>query len=180
MSVSFVRPDVEDLEFHLYDRSVHPELFTTYSSTELWLETYSANVKICEAGHLVCFRFVNREIVEVVAPNGQPLPRRKRVVERRLRGCRDDATRLDCGVRYQMSFQLEKLDPEVFANVHEELLGDCRSALVSHQFPTGSRLSPCALSLIRTDADRRSLLVHAFHTFPESCSVVRTQSLFEI
>jgi len=181
MSVSsFVRPDAAKLEFHLYDRSVHPELFTVYREQAVWQDKYEAQIRICDAGHLVEFHHNGRSLTEVIAFQNQPLPHRKRAIERRLRGCRDESFRSACGVHYQISYQLEKLDPDVFLNYHEELVGDCERAAVSYSFPAGTRLAPCPLSLIRTDACRKNLLIHTFHTFPDSCAVVKTQSLFEI
>ena len=181
MSVSsFVRPDAAKLEFHLYDRSVHPELFHVYREAAVWQDKYQADIKICDAGHLVEFHHKHRSLTEVIAFHNQPLPQRKRAIEKRLRGCRDDSFRSHSGVHYQISYQLEKLDPDVFLNFHEELVADCERAAVSYRFPAGTRLAPCPLSLVRTDACRGSLLVHAYHTFPDSCAVVKTQSLFEV
>ncbi len=178
---SFVRPDAAKLEFHLYDRSVHPELFRVYRETTVCCRgKYEAHIKICDAGHLVEFHHQQRSLTELIAFRNQPLPHRKRAIEKRLRGCRDESFRSNCGVHYQISYQLEKLDTDVFLNFHEELLGDCDRAAVSHQFPASTRLAPCPLSLIRTEACRASLLIHAYHTFPDSCAVVKTQSLFEI
>ena len=68
----------------------------------------------------------------------------------------------------------------MFLNYHEELIVDCGRADLSHRFPSANRLAPGPISLIRTEADARSLLVHAFHTFPDCCAVVKTQSLFEL
>jgi hypothetical protein len=34
--------------------------------------------------------------------------------------------------------------------------------------------------VIRTEVSRESILVYAFHTFPEHCAIVKTQSLFEL
>jgi hypothetical protein len=75
---------------------------------------------------------------------------------------------------------MERLEPTVFLNFHEELSADCKRAAVSYRFPSENRLSPEPLSLLRTDTGTRSLLIHAFHTFPESSSVLKTQSLFEL
>jgi Protein of unknown function DUF2617 len=88
--------------------------------------------------------------------------------------------RFDGGLRYCVSFQLERLEPGVFLNFHEELLSDCKRSTIAHRFPTENRLSPEPLSLLRTDVGADSLLVHAFHTFPDSCTVLKTQSLFEL
>ncbi|HUG93649.1 MAG TPA: DUF2617 family protein [Planctomycetaceae bacterium] len=180
MKVDFARPDVSDLVLHVYGRSVHPELFAAYAALEVWQDAYEAVLRICDGGHTVSFRAAEQAITEVAAGRGNPLPTHKRLLEQRLRGCRDEALRFPGGLTYQLSFQLERLEPEVFLNLHEELLDDCARADVAHRFPPQNRLSPGPLSLIRTEASPRSLLIHAFHTFPESCAVVRTQSLFEL
>jgi hypothetical protein len=179
MKLDFARPDVADLVLHVYGRSVHPELFDVYAALEVGHDAYDAVLRICDGGHTVSFRTARQAVTEVAAGRGNPLPQQKRLLEQRLRGCRDEALRFP-GLTYQVSFQLERLEPEVFLNLHEELLADCARADVAHRFPPQTRLAPGPLSLIRTDASARSLLVHAFHTFPESCAVVRTQSLFEL
>ena len=43
-----------------------------------------------------------------------------------------------------------------------------------------ARLAPAAVSYLQLDLFPRSLLVHAFHTFPENCAVVKTQTLIEL
>ncbi len=180
MKVSYARPSVSTLVFHLYTRTVHPELFRIYAETDICKQVYHAQVRICNAGHTVSFRSSGQTITEVAATSQQPLPKRSRFFEKRLWGTRDESFRFDCGLRYHVSYQLEQLDPEVFLNFHEELLIDCTRADVAHRFPPVNRLAPGPLSLIRTDVGSRSLLIHAFHTFPESNVVVKTQSLFEL
>jgi hypothetical protein len=180
MAVSFARPNVANLVFHLYGRSVHPELFQVYAESQLWQNSYSAQLQICDAGHVVAFCYGDSTIFEVTATQEQLLPKKKRLLEKRLRGHRDDALRFENGLRYQVSYQLEQLDPDVFVSLHEELLADCNDAEVAHCFPASNRLAPGPVSLLRTEASSHSLLVHAFHTFPENCAVVKTQSLYEL
>lgn len=180
MNISSIRPDVSDLSFHAFGRSLHPELFRTCSGARLRHSTFSAELRICEAGHVVCFQHNGQTITEIASTSRQLLPQRKRLLGDRIRGCHTASIRLDGGIVYHVSFQLEKLEPEVFLNVHEELLLDSERAEVSHHFRSGNRLSPDPLSLIRADLCHDSLAVHTFHTFPESCAVVKTQSLFEM
>ncbi len=179
MSVTFVRPKISDLVFHLYGRSVHPELFEVYDQFEISLREYTATVRICAAGHVVGVRSHGRVLTEVATTCTHPLPKNKRLIEKPLRGIRDESYRFPGGGRYQVSFQLERLDPEVYLNFHEELLMDCHRAELSHRFPAGNRLSPEPLSLIRTETTVNSLLIHAYHSFPDDCAVIKTQSLFE-
>ncbi len=180
MSVGFARPNSSNLVFQVYGRSVHPELFQTFAALQIWQQTYNAKIQICDAGHVVCFREGGTTVTEVTATRQQSLPQQKRFLDRRLKGCRDEAVQFDGGLRYSASYQLEKLDPEVYLNAHDELLKDCRRAALFHRFPAASRLAPGPISLIRTEADTQTLLIHAYHTFPENCVVVKTQSLFEL
>ena len=180
MTVAFARPDVSDLMFRLYGRSIHPELFTTYAESKIEQNDYVASIRVCDAGHVISFCSRGQTISEITAARKHPLPQKKRYIEKKLRGSRDASITFDCGLQYHVSYQLEQLDPEVFLNFHEELLIDCNRAEVAHRFPGGNRLSPCPLSFIQTDVGPNSLLIHAYHTFPENCAVVKTQSLFEV
>jgi hypothetical protein len=180
MTVSFARPDVSNLVFHLYERSVHPELFQVHAEEEVWQAAYGAVIRICDAGHIVTVRDKKNTITEVTTTSEQLLPQRNRLIDRRLRGSRDESHHFKSGIHYQVSYQLEQLEPDVYRNLHEEFLIDCDRVNLSHRFPAGNRFSPEPLSIIRTEIAPRSLLIHAYHTFPESCAVVKTQSLFEL
>jgi len=180
MSVQFARPDVSELVFYLFGRSVHPELMTVHAETTIWQDDYSATISIADDGHVLSFRCRGETVTEVTAARTHPLPQRRQFLEKRIRGSRDEALRFDNGVRYQVSYQVEQLDLEVFLNVHEELTLDCREADVGHSFPAAGRLSPSPLSFVTTDVWPDSLLIHAFHTFPENRAIVKTQSLFEL
>ena len=178
MSVKFARPSVTDLMFQVFGRSVHPELFRVYAVREFWNETYSAEIRICEAGHVVAFRVGESTVTEIVATHDQPLPRRCRSFCQRIGNGRNQSARFG-ELKYEASFHVERLDAEVFANLHQELLVDAERVEVAHRFPAGNRFSPEPLSLVRADAQPDSLLVHSYHTFPEHCAVVKSQSLFE-
>jgi len=180
MNVSFVRPAVSELMFHLFERSLHPELFDIRKHDQIRQPDYSADIRICDSGHLVTFQIGDSIVSEVVASLGQPLPDRNERFHRRLKGSRDESIKCGDKITYHMSYQVEKLSPEVFLNMHEELQHDCQRAPISHCFSSPNRLSPAALSFMQTDVWPHSLLIHAFHTFPEDCAIVKTQSLFEL
>ena len=180
MSVGFVRPKVSELVYHLFERSIHPELFSVQQRAIIRQPDYTAEVAICEFGHAVVFRVGSQTTTEVLARQGQDLPDRNRVLHRRVQGCRDESRKLANDVMYHVSYQVEKLSPDVFLNLHEELLSDCRQAPISHCYSSQNRLAPAALSFIQTDVWPRSFLIHSFHTFPDDCAIVKTQSLFEL
>jgi hypothetical protein len=179
MAVSVVRPAASELVYHLFGRSVHPELFDVRAELTVSYEGYSATISLCDGGHLVSFRCGDQTVTEVLADASQTLPEQRRLYGRKLRGSSSESRVFGTGLRYQTCSQLEVLDAEVFQRTHEELTFDCLKADLAFRFPPGNRLAPSPLSLIRTDVQSDGLLVHVFHTFPDSRSVVRTQSLFE-
>ena len=116
---------------------------------------YAAGIRICDAGHIIAFRYDDHTVTEVTASRDQLLPQKKRCLEKSLRGCRDESMRFDGGLRYCVSYQLERLDPGVFLNFHEELLSDCKRSTIAHRFPVESRLCSGALESV-ANGRRRS------------------------
>lgn len=180
MRVGFARPDVSSLVFRLFCRSIHPELLEVFARANIAQQAYAAEIRLCDAGHVVTFQHGGQVLCEVTTTADNPLPQQRQMIARRLRGHRTESVSHEGGIQYHVSYQMEKLHPDVFLHFHEELLLDAGKARVSHQFSPASRLSPAPLSFMQTEERPRSLLIHAFHTFPENCAVVKTQSLFEV
>jgi hypothetical protein len=175
-----VRPKVAELVFQLYGRPLHPELFVVYKSQSIQRGDYEATVSITSAGHLVTWRYKGLTLSEVAASAQHPLPMKRRLLSYRLKGERTDG--LDCrgGARYQMSFQLETVDPQVFWTFQEELSVDGLQHGILHRFDSSGRMAMGALSYINFESRNRSLRVQVFHTFPDDYAIVKSQSLFEI
>lgn len=180
MTVQVARPDVADMMFLVFDRSVHPELFSTVQSQRIDHAEFTARMRICPTGHVIDFDAGSFPITEVATTRQQPLPNHKRACSRRLVGQRDQTIEFESGVRYHGCYQLERLDPEIFMNVHEELTQDMATASLSHAFTAPTRFSPSPVSVMQTDVTTSALLIHTYHTFPDNCAVVKTQSLFEL
>ncbi|MBN2021318.1 MAG: DUF2617 family protein [Pirellulales bacterium] len=174
------RPRVAELVFQLYGRALHPELFEVHASRTIQRGPYEAKIDITSAGHVVRWRYGGLTLTEVATSAQHPLPERRRLLNARLRGLRND--RIECrgGVTYQVSFQLEPVDPEVFWTYQNEMSrdGECQGML--HRFDSSGRMALGAMSYINLQIRNRSLLVRAFHTFPDDCAVVRSQSLFAL
>ena len=179
MSVQFARSDISKLMFELYSRSVHPELYQSYSELEISHDYFTANISICDFGHVISLRDKEQTVTEVSTMLGFPLPECDRIIYKRLCGTNTDSCQFPNGLSYQCSFHLEQLDPVVFHKIHEELVVDCLKAELSYQFPSANRFMPGPVSLIKVEEFPQSLLVHTYHTYPESHAIVKTQSLFE-
>lgn len=180
MRVEAARPDVTRLVYRLFCRTVHPELLDVYAQGVVQQDAYSVQLRICDAGHMISFQHGKQTLCEVATSLETPLPHHRQVIARRLRGHRNDSLKHDGGILYHVSFQVEQLDPEEFLQYHEELLIDASRCRLAHRFAPTSRLAPAPLSVIQTEERPRSLLVHAFHTFPDNRAVVKTQSLYEV
>ena len=180
MDTRYVRPQTSHLLFQLFGRPLHPELFDVVACGRVRREEYEATVQITDAGHLVTWKSGSVCLCEVAAPDDHPLPRRRRLLSHRLRGERTDNLQYAVAVRYQVNLQVEKLEPAVFWDIHEELEIDGRRRGLFHQFGSPNRLSAGALSYVTLEAHSRLLLVQTFHTFPDEYALFKSQSLFEL
>jgi hypothetical protein len=175
-----VRPKIAELVFQLYGRSLHPDLFENQASRTVSRGDYRATIDITSAGHVVTWRYHALTLTEVATAAHHPLPQKRRLLSYRLKGERND--RMECrgGASYQVNFQLEAVDPEVFWTFQQELSHDGERQGLLHRFSPSGRMALGALSYINVETRNRSVLIQAFHTFPDDYAIVKSQSLFEI
>ena len=83
-------------------------------------------------------------------------------------------------IEYQSCVDVERVDLEVFRHLCEEMTLDASRAGLFHRFRSANRLAPPPISHLHVDARANTLSIHSFHTFPDECAIVRTQSLFEL
>ncbi len=177
-----VRPKVAELVFQVFGRGLHPELFETHATRTLRRsENNVATVQITNTGHVVTWQRDGLTITEVAAAAHQQLPKRRRLINYKLKGSRQDRLTTKGGCRYQMSFQLETaVDPSVFWSFQNELAHDGERAGLLHKFEASGRINLGALSYINIETRQKSLMIQAFHTFPDDYAIVKSQSLFEM
>ena len=174
------RPKVAELVFQLYGRPLHPELFEVYESRTVTRENYQAKIDITSAGHVVSWRYGGMTLTEVAASARHPLPQKRRLLSYGLRGRRNDRVECRGGVSYQVSFQLEPVEPEVFWTFQQELALDGLRHGLLHKFDASGRMALGALSYINIESRSRRLLIQAFHTFPDDYAIVKSQSIFQL
>lgn len=179
MSLPCIRPPVGDLIFQLYGRSLHPELFDILAVRKIQREDYELVVRITRTGHVISFENKDIYLSEVTAVADQELPEGKRLLHYKLR-C-EQSTRVNCSpnLRYEASFQVEVLIPEIFDRIHDEIVEDGTRRGMIHYLPTLERYTLPPLSFISAEARIGCLIVTTWHTFPDEFTVVKTQSLIE-
>ncbi len=175
-----VRPKVAELVFQLYGRPLHPELFEVSHSRTVKRGEYEAKIDITTAGHVVTWRYAGLTLTEVAAAAHHPLPERRRLLSYPLRGQRTDRVECRGGACYQVSFQLESVEPEVFWTFQQELAQDGLRQGMFHKFDSSGRMALGALSYINVETRNRNLLIQAFHTFPDDYAIVKSQSMFQL
>lgn len=179
MGVSHGRSRVADLAFQVYSRSVHPDWFAVRGHRRLAKEGWEADLRVIEGGHAVVFRSGAVRLTEVLSGPETLLPEPGLLFHSTIRHERTATLRPNPSIEYQTCFEVERVDPEVFAHLSEEMTLDASPDRLFHRFAPLSRMAPAPVTHIRFEARVRSLTVHAFHTFPEERAIVRTQSLFE-
>lgn len=175
-----VRPKIAELVFQLYGRPIHPELFETCKCQTVKRGAFEAAINVTTAGHVITWRYGGLTLTEVATSAHHPLPECRRLMSYKLKGQRSDRVECRGNVSYEMSFQLEPVSPEVFWTFQQELTTDGQKHGLLHRFNSSGRMAMGAISYINFEARNRSLLVQAFHTFPDDYAIVKSQSLFQL
>lgn len=178
MSV-FLRPRVSDLVFQVYGKPLHPELFDIVAVRRVEREDYKVTVRITRTGHFITWENGQSVLSELAGEGDAALGDSRKLISQRIRGEQTAAVPLAGGLRYQTSFQVETLTPEVFVHVHDEILSDGARRGLLHNFQPNNRLATAPLGFISLEARPGTLLWSTFHTFPQENAVLKTQSLIE-
>lgn len=179
MTLSVARPDAADLLLQTFGRALHPDLLCHHRAAVVSFPGLVLDIRLIAAGHAFVLQTASQTLTEVMSDRHDIYPVRGRLFEQKLKGCRTETIQFEGGVRYDVSCTLERLSLSVFLRQHEELVADGAKATLFAEFPGGNRFSPGPVSVIRAEVCRHSVVVHAFHTFPDQLAVVKTQSLVE-
>lgn len=178
MNAFSVRPPVADLVFQVYERPLHPELFDILAVRKFQRQDYEVAVHITRSGHVITWQNPDLLVTEV-ADVEQSLANHRRLLSYRLRGEHSGTVCLGHGITYQMNFQVETLAPEIFLHVHDEILADAGKRGFLHNFQPNHRLAISPLGYVHLDGRHGCLFLSTFHTFPEECTVIKSQTLIE-
>lgn len=171
---------VDDLNFCLYRRAIHPELFDIREVRRAEQRRYNAEIWVTGLSHVITFQYGDHIVTELIAEEGDMLPKMGLVTSFRFRGERDHAQDFNNGVNYILSTQVERMTPQLYPATHRDYMhyGKTRGIYVEFEEWTHDGLQP--FSFIDFDARDREFHVHAFHLFPEDMTILKTQSIFEV
>lgn len=180
-----VRPKVAELAFHVFARALHPELYTVHQSRRIVRDGYSAKIEITNCGHVISWTVANAEgetpltLCEAATSAHQPLPKRRRLLSKPLKGSRTEKAECRGNVGYRTHFQLEPVSPDMFWMVQKQL-GTGPTEGLLHRFDASGRMALGALSYVSIETRLRSMRVQAIHTFPDDYAIVKVESLFSL
>lgn len=174
-----VRPKVAELAFHVFSRSLHPELYTIHKSRRIERSHYEAQIDITNCGHVITWSSGGLILCEVATSAHQPLPKRRCLLSKPLKGSRTERATCRGGVSYRTHFQLEPVEPELFQMVQKQLCQGPTAGLL-HTFDASGRMALGALSYVNIETRRKSMLVQVIHTFPDDYAIVKVESLFSL
>jgi hypothetical protein len=180
MGVSSGRSRIADLTFHVFRRPMHPDWFNTKAFRRFEHRGWGADLRIIEGGHAVLFRSGPIGLAEVLCGPDTVLPEPGLLFHCHLRHERTAHLRPGGLIEYQSCVDVERVDLEVFRHLCEEMSLDASRAGLFHRFRSANRMAPPPISHLHVDARANTLAIHSFHTFPDECAIVRTQSLFEL
>ena len=174
------RPKITDLNFHLFARNVHPELFNVCASRTIQRERYELRINITTDGHAISFAHDDLMLTEVSAGAHHPLPTKQLLVSHPVEGVCNDKASLGLKINYQSEVELELVNPKTFVVIQQQLDDKIEFEGLVHRFGSNGRLSFGAISYINVQAFRKHVLVRTFHTFPETCAVLKSDSRFDL
>jgi hypothetical protein len=180
MGVSSGRARVADLTFQVFSRAIHPDWFSTKVYRRVSQSRWEADVRIIEGGHAIIFGSGSVRLTEVLAGPETALPERGLLFHSAIRAERSTSLHAGGSVEYQTCFEVERVDPEVFRHLCEEMTADSGPHNLFHRFGTSNRLAPQPLGHVHIEARVRGLSIQSFHSFPDESAIVRSQSLYEL
>ncbi|MGB7347170.1 MAG: DUF2617 family protein [Pirellulaceae bacterium] len=188
-AVLSVRPKVAELAFHVFSRTLHPELYTVHKTRRIERSDYQATVDITNCGHVITWKGKLSgkshsqsgpvTICEVATSAHQPLPKRRCLLTKSLKGSRTEKAQCYGGVEYRTHFQLESVQPDLFWMVQKQLGSQPTEGLL-HTFDASGRMALGALSYVSIEMRQKSMRVQAIHTFPDDYAIVKVESLFSL
>ncbi|MCG8408580.1 MAG: DUF2617 family protein [Phycisphaerales bacterium] len=168
-----------DLNFFLYRRALHPELFHIYMEKHIEYSNFQADIWAIGLSHLVTVQSGGTMVTELTASPSDLLTDRNLVTQFRFRGERDFQYRFSDNMRYIFSSQVEETTEHIFRTTYRDLqnYAQKKGLLVPYEQWTTNGLVP--FTFIDYEMRQYELHIHAYHAFPGEWRFLRTQSIFE-
>jgi len=180
VEVGLSKQQSSDLNFFLYRRALHPELFRIYLDRHVESAKYAADLWIIGLSHLVSFQSASGIITELTGGSSDLLTDRNLVTQFKFRGERDFQFRFDDHTRYIFSSQVEEMSEHIFRTTYRDLLRYAKKKGLYVPFPQWASGGLDPFSFLDYECRDSEFHLHAYHAFPGEWRILRTQSIFEL
>lgn len=173
------------LTLTLYERPLHPELFTILKADNVSRRAYEAVIWIVEGGHVCSFSVgdptsPSANLTEVIVNTAEPITDRGLIETVLCRGEKYHEMTYPGGIKYMISTQEEQLSGTLYDATRSEIAGyAAKRELMTAETPASSDYGS-ALSVLDTECRANELLVQSFHLFDETQMVIKTQAIIEV
>ena len=171
---------ISELNFCIFNRALHPELFNIYASRRFYQSDYEVIIWVTSYGHVVGVFKKNNCVTELICPPEQLLPKRGLIEQFPFRGEKNHQCRWAKGLGYMMNLQAEQMSANLFRQCHSDLTkaGKKRGMFVSFNQASQGELAP--FSYLDYEARQNELQLHTYHAFPDQQAILKTQSLVSL
>ena len=97
-----------------------------------------------------------------------------------MQGEQQDKISIDKRVDYQCQFQLELVSPKMVLAIQQQLGPEVECEGLVHRFGASGRMAFGAISYIDVQSFCKHVQIRTFHTFPDTCSIVKSCSVFTV
>lgn len=171
---------IEELQFCLYQRAIHPELFHIHRVKRVEQRRYHAEIWVVGLTHVVAVQCGDQILTELITEDNELLPKVGLATSFRFRGERDHAQSFGNGMRYILSTQVERMTPQLFPATHRDYVHYAQNRGIFVSFDEWAHDGLAPFSFVDFDARDHEFHIHAFHAYPEELTLLKTQSIFEI
>ena len=176
-----VRPKVTEMNFHLFAKPIHPELVNVCGWRQVERDNYRLKLNITTDGHLLTFQHDELVFCEVAAAASHELPKESKLISHVASGSTTNGpSRFGDIIEYRSNVSLDSVDPKIFVTIQQQLDKRVETDGVVHRFESNGRLSFGAISYMHAQSFIHHVRVRAFHTFPETCAVLKTDTVFRV
>ena len=174
------RQRVEDLHFCLYQRAIHPELFHIDRVKRIEQPRYQAEIWVVGLAHVVTVQSGRHILTELITEDTELLPKVGLATSFRFRGERDHSQAFSEDVKYILSTQVERMTPQLYPATHRDYVHYAQNRGVYVPFDEWMHDGLVPFTFVDFDARDHEFHVHAFHSYPEDLTLLKTQSIFEV
>lgn len=180
MELGLTKQQSSDLNFYLYRRALHPELFRICMDRHVDHGRYQADLWILGLSHLISFQTPSGIVTELAGASSDLLTDRNLVTQFKFRGERDFQFRFDDDTRYIFSSQVEDMSEHIFRTTYRDLARYAKKKGMFVPFKQWAVAGLEPFSFLDYETRDRELHLHAYHAFPGEWRILRTQSIFEL